>query len=434
MSLFRHLNGPVSVQIEMTNMCNCNCIYCYNYWRGNNFSPISLSFDQIDRIAKELVDEKIFHVVITGGEPLMFVKETCYTISKLLGQGINVNLNTNAQLLTEPVCEELKQIGLKHILISLPSCDPNVHKIITNSNGFFKTVDGIELAVKNGFSVSVNMVVNKLNVNHVFETAKFVADRGVKSFSATKATPPVGVDMEKFREIDLSRDEFEKTFYSLIRIQKELKMNINVLECYPLCSFPDDYRLSKLTSHQCLAGVTNCTIGTGGEIRPCTHSHLTYGNIFSEKLSIIWERMKDWRDGKMIPAKCKECSLLKSCSGGCRMEAYVRTGNLSGLDHWANIQNTDFKELLKQKRVAGLNAQDKLQVNKNVKFRIDNDCSILGVTSPMIVSQNVRRFVIDYIDRGIFTAEEIAKQYKLDVQKVLTVLNKLVRKKIVVKI
>ncbi|MDD4784502.1 MAG: radical SAM protein [Candidatus Paceibacterota bacterium] len=434
MSFYRHLNGPISVQIEMTNMCNCNCIYCYNYWRGNDFVPKFLSYDQIDQIVSQLVREKVFHVVITGGEPLLCFEKTCYIVSKLLNCGINVNLNTNAQLLTEVFCQELKKVGLKNMLVSLPSCDPDVHKIITNSNGFLKTVNGIDLAVKNGFSVSVNMVVNKKNVNHVFETAMFVANYGVKSFSATKATPPVGVDLNKFKEIDLSDDEFQKTFYSLIKIQEDLKMNINVLECYPLCSFPDDFRLSRLTSHQCLAGVTNCTIGTDGETRPCTHSHLTYGNVFSESLSIIWERMKDWRNGEMIPKKCKECNLLKSCSGGCRMESYARTGKINELDRWANPNNIVFKELLNSQKMVIVSAQSKLCINKNVKSRTDNDCSILSVSSPLIVSQDVEKFVMDYVENKSFTPEEIAKKYQLNLRQVLHVISKLVRKKIIIKI
>ena len=434
MNLYRHLNSPISVQIEMTNMCNCNCIYCYNYWRGNDFIPMFLTNMQIDQIVDQLIKEQVFHTVITGGEPLLCFKETCYIVSKILNHGINVNLNTNAQLLTELYCRKLKSIGLKNILISLPSCDQHIHRAITNSDGFLRTVMGIKLAVKYGFSVSVNMVVNKMNAKDVFETAKFVADLGVRSFSATKATPPVGIDMGKFGEIDLTRDEFEKTFYSLIKIKEELKMNINVLECYPLCSFPDDYRLNKLTTHQCLAGITNCTIGTNGEVRPCTHSHLSYGNIFYEKLSIIWKQMEDWRSGKMIPMKCKECSLLRFCSGGCRMEAYTRTGNISELDHWANPQNVTFNELLKSKQVNSINVKTKLSINKKVRSRKDNGCSVLCVSSPLIVSCDVEKFVIDYFKHDIFTVEEVAEKYHLDINQVLITIKKLIKRKIVITI
>lgn len=53
--------------------CNHKCVHCYNVWRNDdeNDEVIKvLSDEQIRRIIKELVDNNVWRVTITGGEPL----------------------------------------------------------------------------------------------------------------------------------------------------------------------------------------------------------------------------------------------------------------------------------------------------------------------------------------------------------------------------
>lgn len=67
------LYSPTSVDITMTKKCNHKCVHCYNVWRNDdeNDEVIKvLSDEQIRRIIKELVDNNVWRVTITGGEPL----------------------------------------------------------------------------------------------------------------------------------------------------------------------------------------------------------------------------------------------------------------------------------------------------------------------------------------------------------------------------
>lgn len=47
--------------------------------------------------------------------------------------------------------------------------------------------------------------------------------------------------------------------------------------------------------------------------------------------------MKDWRDETFLPNECKECNVKQSCKGGCRLDAFPRTGTINELDPMADI-------------------------------------------------------------------------------------------------
>ena len=94
----------------------------------------------------------------------------------------------------------------------------------------------------------------------------------------------------------------------------------------------DGKRFRKFAQWSCAAGVTTCTIGADGGIRPCSFADESYGNIFSESLSQVWFRMGDWRDGSRLPEKCvSECQYFPLCGAGCRMEAKF-AGDRKGMD------------------------------------------------------------------------------------------------------
>ena len=170
----------------------------------------------------------------------------------------------------------------------------------------------------------------KTNRKQVFETGKFVKELGVESFSATKAVPCLGGN--NFSEIGIDKNAFKEMIADLILLEKTFGLNIDTLMAYPLCALGDVNRFWKFAQHGCGAGITTCTIGADGSVRPCSFADERYGNVFSESISQIWGRMRDWRDGSRLPEKCiNECEYFPQCGGGCRMEAKF-AGDKAGMD------------------------------------------------------------------------------------------------------
>lgn len=336
---FMKLSAPVTVQWEVTPWCNNRCIHCYNYWRANpqDQQKIIVSeayLDVLSAATEQIIANHVFQCTITGGEPLAVLEHIFPLIGKLVQNGVQIALNTNVTLLTRTKARLLKEIDKIGILTSLMSNDPGLHDELAQREGTFqRTMRGIAIAKEAGLRVSVNMVVTKRNLNDIYQTAQFLNGVGIKSFAATKASKPSSCD--DFSSLALTKEEFQFMLQTLARVRSELGINVDSLEHYPACSFPDSATRTFFGSRICNAGKTACTIGFDGLIRPCSHSHLTYGHV-KEGLNKSWSNLKCWRTGELLPTQCQQCSHLYQCSGGCRMEAYATTGSISGSDPYAN--------------------------------------------------------------------------------------------------
>jgi len=336
--LYRKLSAPVSVQVEITNNCNNNCIYCYNHWRDNQQTySTSLSGKDLEYICNQLIVNKVFKVTFTGGEPLLFWQRLSAAIIRLRSANIDVNLNSNLTIITPKIAQVLKESGLEAILTTVLSCEENIHDNLSNRKGSWRqTIKGIEVAMANGLNIGVNMVLLQQNYRFLYETARFVKSLGVRSFSATKSSP--ALNTRDFSKSRLSIKELRATLEMLEIVKKELGMKVDVLECYPLCLLSDLDKFWHYGRRNCTAGITTCTIGFNGDVRPCSHSDMVYGNIFKMRLSNIFIGMADWCEGRYIPNSCKDCGYFRMCSGGCRMEAKYY-GDICGKDPYMTNSN-----------------------------------------------------------------------------------------------
>lgn len=374
---YRELSAPVSVQLEITEKCNNNCIHCYNYWREEKRGGFkTLSADKLSFIADQLIKNKIFSVTLTGGEPLLAWHILPALISKLTASGISVGMNSNLTLLTPEIAKLLVISGLKSILVSVLSYKEEVHDKISNHKGAFrKTIEGIRVAMSNGLKVGANMVLLQQNFNDIYNTAKFLKQFRIRSFSATKASP--SLNSRNFNEMRLTSEQLKKSLIVLNKIKKELGMVVNILECYPLCLIGDIVEFNNFARRSCTAGVTTCTINPIGDIRPCSHADMVYGNIFQEDFFIIWKKMDDWKLGKYIPKECNKCKFVRLCSGGCRMEAKY-LGNICGKDPYMSVSE-DVVQHLYQK------SDDNFALDLNKKYALHNGFQLRQETFGAIV-------------------------------------------------
>lgn len=336
--IYKTLSAPLDVQVEVTTLCNEACVHCYNFWRGEqfnkevaNFPQKTLQKDQLSHIIAELIQDQVFSVTFTGGEPFLYRTTVIEGIRQAQEGGLDCSLNSNLTIMTPAMADRLREVGLGSILTSLHSFDELTHDAITQRKGSFKrTARGIKVCQEAGLRVAANMVVTRMNQDQVFDTGVFVKELGVKSFSATKATPCLGGT--NFSEISINREAFKQMLEDLLRLEKAERIDVNVLMSYPLCALGDGNHFRKFAQRSCAAGVTTCTIGADGGIRPCSFADESYGNIFSESFSQVWRRMGDWRDGSRLPEKCvSECKYFSLCGAGCRMEAKF-AGDRKGMD------------------------------------------------------------------------------------------------------
>lgn len=370
--MFIELSAPINIQWELTPWCNHNCVHCYNYWRTHatlEGSSLIMKSDVLSAVEEEVEKNKIFHITLTGGEPLAVIEKNANTLKIFRKRGITLGLNSNLTLLTASHISLLKELGISSVLTSLMSFNPDVNDAIVQRKGAFKRIIGkIELAVQNGLNVSVNMVVTKQNFHTIAGTGKLVKELGAVAFCATKACTPG--NCSDFSGFEIDQQQLIEMFKTLLFVRDTYEIKVDSLEHYPACIFPDEETMLVFGSRGCTAGKTCCTIGFDGGMRPCSHAPMTYGNI-ADGLDIAWKAMSIWRKGTLVPTSCQKiCGAYPfRCGGGCRVEAYTHGKTLGGLDPHCTGRKPVIA-IVEKKHTNTPNGQYK--VAEAIRFRTEN--------------------------------------------------------------
>ncbi|MBR5912553.1 MAG: radical SAM protein [Bacteroidales bacterium] len=329
----RYLSLPLTAQFEVTDCCNHRCIHCYNLDSEIKNRPMRHVEDAVVlKCAQKLVDNKIFGVIVTGGEPLLKKELTEQVISLLKENQIRVSLNSNITLFDDDFIAFLKEKKVG-VLTSCPSAIASSFAKLVGVDNYAKFETNLKKLVAAGVRFTVNMVVTKENLYEIRPTAEKMKALGCKSFAAT----PMGLNVEYPRlDLLLSVEEVWQVIADLLWIEKELGLKVDVLEALPKCVFSESVLMEKhaFLNRKCQAGRTVVAVSCNGDVRPCAHNPFSYGNLLEEDLRNIWQKMSDWRSAQYVPEPCFDCAWLNRCNGGCRTSAKAFNGDWNKSDMW----------------------------------------------------------------------------------------------------
>lgn len=427
--MYRQFKSPFSAQLELTTECNHKCIHCYNHWRKCSSEDKTLNESEIEAIIVNLKESEVPSLLITGGEPMLYpdLMFKAFEVSEKMG--IKCSLNSNLTLVTEDIAKKLKRFK-SNVLTSILSFDGKLHDSITTSQGSFRRLlEGIKILQRYEVPIGANMVVMQKNVNQIYATGKFVHDLGIDTFRATKVHPAQG--SSGFEKIKLPPEKISVIFDELLRLKSDFGLKVDSLTTYPICLLKDLERYGEfLIKRSCSAGKTGCTIGADGQIRPCGHSDYKYGNAIKESILDIWPRLKEWRDGSLLPIECKECKYLMQCSGGCRMDCKFY-GKIDDMDPYAT--SNEFTLIPQtQKGVSLLGLNEDLIVNPSLVLRKE-DCGVTLISNGKVlatVSHDSAKLLSD-LNKRSFTISDIVNNYNVDFNSMHLFFSNLYKRKVI---
>ncbi len=156
------------MRISITDRCNLRCRYC----TPEDISSIGhceiLRFEEILEICKHAVKLGITKFKVTGGEPL--VRKGCLSFLRSLKSipGVEqVTITTNGVTLKDCI-DELEEIGIDGINISLDTLNPKTYEEITRRNEFSRTWDAVLAAQASKIKTKINCVLLKGVNDHEF--------------------------------------------------------------------------------------------------------------------------------------------------------------------------------------------------------------------------------------------------------------------------
>lgn len=168
------------MRISITDHCNFRCQYCMP--DGIQWAPEEklLTFDEILKICKIAVSKGIRDFKVTGGEPL--VRPGCIQFLRQLKQmeGVHsVTLTTNG-LLIKNVIEDLAQMKIDSVNISVDSLVDEQFDRLTGTKGNLpKILSAIDLLQSHGIKTKVNAVLLRETVEQLIPLARMAKDRKI---------------------------------------------------------------------------------------------------------------------------------------------------------------------------------------------------------------------------------------------------------------
>jgi radical SAM protein with 4Fe4S-binding SPASM domain len=303
------LGGPVIASLEISNTCSYGeCPNCPRTFDGAKGEPLTVT--GWERVINKL-DKYVQEYRVSGGEPTE--SPNFFDVLAILEKtGKFYHIFTNGIWSdTDRILEGLMKCGhVNTILFSLHGSNAEAHNAFTGSKNpaeFDKLLDNLRLTYAAGYNVNTNTVLTKKNIDHIEEIAELAVDLGAQYSIFSRY---IGKQRD---DLSITPEELKKACEKVEEL-KALGYNVLIGNCIPHCHFPS-------TSSGCFAGITYATIDPCGNMRPCDHSQVSAGNLFSQEVKAVWQSpvMRKWR--QRIPKECKKCLKISNCPGGCKVVA-----------------------------------------------------------------------------------------------------------------
>ena len=183
------MNNPYLI-FEVTQQCNCNCLYCYNVWKENEAYPKGeLSLDAIKILFKKLLDEiKPNFITLSGGEPLLH-PDIFNIVNFLHKLGNRVGIATNGTLLNKDKVSELIKGGVKYFEISLNSTNPKTYSQLSGNNHLERVRQAILFVKKFKIPLTVSFTITKLNYTDIADVIDLCFSFSVDSIALNRFVP-----------------------------------------------------------------------------------------------------------------------------------------------------------------------------------------------------------------------------------------------------
>tara|TARA_B100001758_G_C18326792_1_gene566442 strand:- start:378 stop:1241 length:864 start_codon:yes stop_codon:yes gene_type:complete len=257
-----------------------------------------MTYEEIYQIASTFVRNGVTKIRLTGGEPLIR-KDIDVILKKLASLNIELSITTNA-ILVDRFIDVLKENGIRNINASLDSLDSEKFKHITRRNDFKKAFNNIQLLVKEGFHVKLNVVLIK----------GFNEDEIINFINLTKDWPIV-VRFIEFMPFNGNKWDKSKlvSYESIMNIAFKAFSKAHIIR---LTDAPNDtsknYKISNYTgSFAVISTVTNPFCDSCNRLRLTANGQLKNCLFSSEENDLLTQL----RAGKSIEGIIQKSVLMK---------------------------------------------------------------------------------------------------------------------------
>ncbi|MDO5836888.1 MAG: TIGR04083 family peptide-modifying radical SAM enzyme [Methanobacterium sp.] len=345
------------VMLVPTLGCPSDCEYC---WSSEEGSPV-MSVDIIKETVEWLKDFRKEPVTFTfhGGEPLLagydFFREA---LPLLAGELAHLKpafaLQTNLWNMTPELARLFKEYNIP---VGSSLDGPEELNDLQRGKGYYqRTMKGYEIAREEELQVSFISTFTSYSIQYKEDIFNFFLENGL-NLKLHPALPSLRDDNpEKWA---LSPEEYGELLIYLLDQYLEHMGEIELKNIDHLCKCVFIRRGVVCTFVDCMGDTF--AVGPDGNIYPCYRfvgmPEYVMGNVQDHPSmddlaqSDAWKLLHDFKD--YVDTKCKKCSYIKFCRGGCPYNALKineQTGKaeINGVDPHCTAYKMIFKEITKR--------------------------------------------------------------------------------------
>lgn len=315
--------GPSTVQVDLTDACNQNCVVCWLHApalaernkervRAEASLPWEVFVQLLDDL-KELGTQEIYFA--GGGEPLVY-KRAWDALAETVRRGFTASLHTNFSLVDEDGVSRLLDLGVHHVTVSLWAGTQDAYAAThpgTKPASFRSITE--RLAELNRRKVDrpttkLYHVLTSENIDDVAAMVTLAEDLGCDAVEFAVAdlvpghTDPYGVGADAARRVlDVLEPLSDRAVWRSPRLFG-LPEVLTRLRAMAQGRAPD---ADLVHEAPCFAGWTYSRVMADGRVIPCLKAHrVPSGNLHQRRFPEIWAGAKQARFREETRAVRKE--------------------------------------------------------------------------------------------------------------------------------
>jgi len=319
-------SGIENITVNVTRRCNLSCVFCYNHG-----FPCPSGEAPIDKVLKFLDGALPFtaadaSITILGGEPTLRADETLELGRWAKKNGLAAHVSTHGLLVDEKFAKAAAACGL-NVQVSIDGPTIFEHENLRGRDTFDRARNAVRLLGRNGVRVTTNMVVhedNQWRLEDYFRFSKRLGVAGVRFVPLRRIGGGNGLRPPDL--IKLLRSV--RTTFALHRSYRKLASEDWFTSLASVCR-------SNRRRTTCGIGTRTVLVEADGSVYPCA------GHVYEEfRLGTVRDSFrKVWTRSPLLNglrrrfsvdnlnSRCARCAVRYWCAGGCRGEAYARTGS-----------------------------------------------------------------------------------------------------------
>ncbi|MGM0425160.1 MAG: GTP 3',8-cyclase MoaA [Thermodesulfobacteriota bacterium] len=267
------------LRLSVTDRCNLRCFYCNNNCENPAWLPHKeiLSYEECLSLLQVACQLGVNKVRLTGGEPFVR-KDFVWFLSQIVERfpDLDLRVTSNGSLL-EGKIEQLQQIGLKGLNISLDTLQRSKFEQITGKDQYLQVRENIDRCLGQGLRIKVNVVA-----------MRGINDSELQDFLVLAQEYPLDLRFIEFMPIGENSVWGQKYYWSADEILRNLEQRVRLVplsreqkNCGPARMFQLSPGLGRVgvispLSHHFCATCNRFRITPDGRLRTCLFSDREY--------------------------------------------------------------------------------------------------------------------------------------------------------------